>query len=393
MEKITFCIPSRNNLRYLKDCIASIRRNLTAADHQIIIFVDEDTDGTVDWCEKNQEVYNFRYIVNPNLNKSRFGIGPAYDKCISEAQTEVVMIAHADMVFGRDCDVNILKQLKEKTVVAATRVEPPNYPNAGEKIQKSFGQYPEDFSQDKFDEFVETQLGEEKTTEGIFAPWALYKSDYQTLGGHDARLHSCREDSDIFNRMLLSGFSFVQPWNALVWHYGGRGAGSNTKFDNEEDRLRHEKWQKEMNNSTREFIRKWKSNVKHTPLMKPIVAPIYNVGIRVFNCNESLLGALEPIATDIYVDCDPAPYIEREQYNTTDNLLYKIHPLEHLGGHNDVLVEIDGKTFNQQDYQVLFELGSILKQSGKIGKSKVGAFNITIDVKRLKEKQHELVKI
>lgn len=390
---ITFCIPSRNNLRYLQDCIPSIRKNLTSGNHKIIIFVDEDTDGTVEWAEKNKDLYDFKYIVNPYLNKRRFGIGPAYDKCISEAETEVVMIAHADMVFGKDCDVNILKHLKEKTVVCATRVEPPNYPNAGEKIQQAFGQYPEDFQHDKFNEFVDGQLSSEKTTEGIFAPWALFKSDYEKLGGHDARLHSCREDSDLFNRMLLAGFDFVQPWNALVWHYGGRGAGSNTHFDNEEDRLRHEKWQKEMNNSTREFIRKWKSQVKHEPLMKPIVNPIYNIGIRVFNCTPQLLGALEPLADDIYVDCNPAIYIEQEQYNTSENLVTKIHPLEDLGNDNDILVTLDATNFTQQDYQILFELGAIIKQSGKVGRSKLGQFNIELDIKRLEEKQNELIKI
>lgn len=391
MKNITFCIPSRNNLRYLKDCIPSIRTNLTAGNHEIIIFVDEDTDGTVDWCEKNKDVYNFRYIVNPNLNKSRYGIGPAYDKCISEATTEVVMIAHADMVFGRDCDKNILKHLKEKTVVAATRVEPPNYPNAGEKIQQAFGQFPEDFDREKFDEFVDSQLEDEKTTEGIFAPWALYKADYDMLGGHDKRLHSCREDSDIFNRMLLSGFEFVQPWNALVWHYGGRGAGSNEKFDNEEDRIRHEKWQQEMNNSTREFIRKWKSQVRHTPLMKPIVTPVYNMGIRIFNANINLVATLEPFFDDVYVGINTYDYITEEQYRTTENLLTKFHPLEDLGGDNDILVEIDGATFDQPTFNQLLTLPEIIKNQNETGNYRLG--NMTVEVKRIEEKQNELIKI
>ena len=53
MEKITFCIPSKSNLQYLKHCIKSIRTNAYRLDHDIIIYVDEDTDGTVDWLEKN----------------------------------------------------------------------------------------------------------------------------------------------------------------------------------------------------------------------------------------------------------------------------------------------------------------------------------------------------
>ena len=42
MEKITFCIPSKSNLRYLKTCIPSIREYAWRKDHDIIVFVDSD---------------------------------------------------------------------------------------------------------------------------------------------------------------------------------------------------------------------------------------------------------------------------------------------------------------------------------------------------------------
>jgi glycosyltransferase involved in cell wall biosynthesis len=55
MDKITFCIPSKNNLRYLKTCIPSIRKNASRPDHDIIVFVDSDNDGTVDWLHENKD--------------------------------------------------------------------------------------------------------------------------------------------------------------------------------------------------------------------------------------------------------------------------------------------------------------------------------------------------
>ena len=392
MNRIAICIPSKSNLRYLKMAIPSIRKNAFRNDHEIIVYVDSDEDGTLEWLDKNAEAYGVKVIVNPNIGKSLTGIGKAYDKCVEASETDVFMIGHADMYYCKNFDKNALKHLERGTVVALTRIEPANYPNAGEKIQKSFGQFPEDLDVEKLEEFVEEQLLSDKVTEGIFAPWMMYKADHQEIGGHDVRMHSCREDSDIFNRMLLAGYKFVQPWNALVWHFGGRGAGSNTNFDTEEDRIRHEKWKVAMNTSTREFLRKWKSNVRHTPLMKPIVNPIYDIGIRVFNCNLQLLAMLEPLCHDIHVDCNPGPYIEQEQGNTSDILASKIFPLEDLGD-NDVTVTLDGNTFTQQDYQVLFELGSIIKQSGRIGKSKLGQFNIEVEIKRLKEIQDDLIKI
>jgi hypothetical protein len=118
----------------------------------------------------------------------------------------------------------------------------------------------------------------------------MYKKEFiDILGGHHPKMHSCREDSDIFNRMLLAEFNFIQPWNSLVYHLTGRGAGS---FGGDEKR--HEQWKKDMNASTLEFIRKWGQNVNHTPLMKPIVHPVYSKSAVINNSNSQLEEALEP---------------------------------------------------------------------------------------------------
>jgi len=131
MEKITFCIPSKSNLRYLKTCIPSIRNNAYKNDHEIIIFVDSDEDGTIEWLEQVKDKYNLTYYINPNLGKSLFGIGKAYDYCIEHSTTDIFMIFHADMILAPNADYELYKHLKEKTVVCATRIEPPLHPNNG----------------------------------------------------------------------------------------------------------------------------------------------------------------------------------------------------------------------------------------------------------------------
>jgi glycosyltransferase involved in cell wall biosynthesis len=87
MEKITFCIPSKNNKRYLEACIPSIRRNSFRDDHDIIVFVDEDKDGTVEWLNSVKEKYNINFEVN-NTGKL-YGIGRAYDHCVKNSKTDV----------------------------------------------------------------------------------------------------------------------------------------------------------------------------------------------------------------------------------------------------------------------------------------------------------------
>ena len=74
MDKITFCIPSKSNLRYLKTCIPSIRKNASRDDHDIIIFVDSDEDGTIEWLEEVKDKYKLEYYVNPKLGEELYGI-------------------------------------------------------------------------------------------------------------------------------------------------------------------------------------------------------------------------------------------------------------------------------------------------------------------------------
>tara|TARA_R110002153_G_scaffold73906_3_gene192631 strand:+ start:5969 stop:7858 length:1890 start_codon:yes stop_codon:yes gene_type:complete len=393
MNKITFCIPSKSNLQYLKTCIPSIRKNAYRDDHEIIVFVDSDEDGTVKWLDEVKDKYKLTYYVNPELGEKLYGIGRAYDYCINKSTTEVFMIFHADMILGNDADFLTYRELKEKTVVCATRIEPPLHPNGGEKVLMDFGMYPEEFKEEEFHNYIDErvkQFDTVPTTEGIFAPWMMYKKEYiEVLGGHDPVLHSCREDSDIFNRMLLSGFTFIQTWQGFVYHFTGRGAGS---FDGDEQR--HNEWKQQMNNSTKEFIRKWGSNVNHTPLMKPIVSPKYDIGLIVKSCNSKLLEVLEPWCNNIYIEDEmeviKSHYIDKEQNNTEHILNYKIRPYNNEK-QNEILVRLDAASFNQDDFKTIQQLPEIIKDSGEIGSFQLG--NLFIDIIQMNEYQNTLIKL
>lgn len=390
MKKITFCIPSKSNLRYLKTCIPSIRENASRNDHEIIVFVDSDEDGTVEWLEQVKDEYSLKYFVNPNLGEKLFGIGKAYDYCVEQSTTDIFMIFHADMMLGKDADLKAFQHLKPQTVVCSTRVEPPLHPNNGEKILLDFGMWPEEFKKDEFNQYVEEHLEDDKVTYGIFAPWMMHKEDFIALGGHDPILHSCREDSDVFNRMHLAGYKFIQPWNSLVYHLTGRGAGS---FDGDPER--HAKWKADMDRSTLEFIRKWGSNVNHTALMEPIVSPKYNVAYVVKNCPGQLLGVLEPWCDRIYIENQDVVdiYIDREQENTSFDLTKRVFTLTNNTPEweNDIVIEFDANQLNQQNFQLLNQMPSIIKDSGEVGEFAIDIFKVTIS--HIEEYQNNLIKI
>lgn len=390
MKKITFCIPSKTNLRYLKTAISSIRKNAYRKDHDIIVFVDSDEDGTIEWLEETAESYGVKYYVNPDLGNSLYGIGKAYDYCIEKSETPIVMIFHADMMLGKDADFHTFKHLKPMSVVCSTRIEPPLHPNGGEKILENFGMYPEEFKESEFDSYVDTLIKENegKTTEGIFAPWMVYKEDIQSIGGHDPIMHSCREDSDLFNRFLLNGYSLIQSWDSLVYHLTGRGAGS---FDGDEKR--HEQWKRDMNNSTKEFIRKWGCGVKHNKYMLPVVPPKYNVGIVLNFSNYQMIELLEPWCDTLYIknlqNNIIESYISNEQPNTIFDLSERIYEWDGES-HTEVTVHIND-TFNRNDFSIIEQLSEIVKDSGGIGTFQLG--NLKIEITSMNEYQNNLINI
>ncbi len=191
---ITFCIPSKNNLRYLKPCIKSIQDN-SYYPNEILVYVDQDNDGTVEWLETQ----NVRFIINASVEPK--GIGHAYDIMFKEADREFVIAFHADMILGPHADKHMMDIKTKDNIVCATRIEPPLHPAGIEKIVQDFGMWPESLKIEEFNKFVEENKSD-KITKSIFAPWLIRKKQHL---GHDPLFRSVFEDADLFrivNRAL-----------------------------------------------------------------------------------------------------------------------------------------------------------------------------------------------
>ena len=396
MEKITFCIPSKNNRRYLEACIPSIRKNAHRKDHDIIVFVDADNDGTVEWLKSVEVKYNLKYIVNET--GGLFGIGKAYDKCIQESTTDIFMIFHADMMLGKDADLEAFKYLDRKKVVCATRIEPPLHPENGEKIIRDFGMWPEKdveegWLEEDFDKYVEEAKVEfkDKITNGCFAPWMMYKEDFVLIGGHDPRFASAREDSDVFNRLVLGGFELIQSWQSFVYHLTARGGQFQHGKLTQDHNQKSEEWQKLMNNSTREFFRKWGTMVQHNALMMPIITPKYDIGFVVSNCSQSTLSQLEPWCSTIYTDWGGKAYRTVEQENTMYDLKKRVKSRLEDEKDNDIIVSFDAGKLNQEQFNYITQLSAILSNDEELeeGEFDLGIFKIKIN--KIKTYEKELI--
>lgn len=376
---ISFIIPARNNLKYLKWCYDAIRNNLSHKNHEVCVADDASADGTWEWCqEMQQQDPNFKAIRNDG--PARKGMTELYNILVETVATnDVVMIYHADMYISKNADMLIEKYLVPQTVVSLTRIEPPLHPGGPEKIVQDFGMEPETFKKDEFEKWLLTTKvnRKDKTTEGVFAPWAIYKQDFLKIGGHDLLFApTSKEDSDIFNRFFLSGYKFVQLWEACVYHLTCRGSRFNPTItaigkDSEE-------WQQQNVKSARNFIRKWGHFVKHNDMMKPVVPNRYNVGFVVINCDEYRVALLEPWCDTLYTDVEYSRYIKAEQQNTRYDLNKKLKRYDEPKN-NDVVVTFDGNKITNQSFEFFNILQQMLEDSGQPGELEYDIFKIKVN--------------
>ena len=376
---ITFCIPTKNNLRYLKNSIRSIKQN-QFYDNEIVVFVDSDNDGTVEWLVKN----NIRFIKN--LDSKPTGIAYGYNRCIELATNEIVMMFHADMFMGKHMDRYLLEIFSPNKVISATRIEPPLHPNGKEKIIKDFGMYPEDFKEEEFNKFVEEYKDSTKVTNGIFAPWLCSKKKLLEIGMHDESLHSYYEDSDIFNRMLLSGLKLEQSWRGLVYHLTCRGG---VFQDGVEKKTSDSKFYSMQNRSHKTYLRKWGTWISNDEYQHPILYPRYQKRFHIKGKNVPirLISLLEPWCDSMSFDYAPPKelkdYIENE--DTEFNLEEKFK-----GNPCDITVEFDWRGLTDKNFEIIKNLPLMISEAKETGVYEIDIFKITVN--RIEDLSSHLIK-
>lgn len=394
-QRITFIVPCRNNLKYLKQAVNSIE-DCYGDTHNIVILDDASNDGTWEWIDSLNKPYIKTYR---NEGPNRIGHTVLYDIGISLAETPIVSILHSDMIVTQNYVGNMLKNLAPLSVVSATRIEPPLHPPGPEKYVKDFGMEPESFDKNAFQKFVyETEyVMEGKTTNGIFAPWMLYKEDFVSMGGHDKLFAPMElEDSDIFNRFHLCDYKLIQSRDAFVYHMTCRGSRFKDGIQIEKEiplpdgtiwyKPKDSKEYLELRqNKFKEWWRKWHTDVLHDELMMPIVPNRYDTTFVVHNCHPQLLGVLEPWCDRLYVDCNYQSYIDVETNETMFDISDKIHPIgDEMKG--DVQIMFDGSKLTNDNFtQFIKNIPFIIQQTDQLGSFEWDVFQLHIFNLRTKD--------
>ena len=352
-KNVTLVIPGYNNLRHLKNCYASIKKH--ASDIKLVLLDDGSTDGTFEWISS----LNDPNITSIYRSEKRLGHVILYDKGIDLAETEIVGIFHCDMIMGPNYIENVLKHLEKEKVVCATRIEPPLHPRGKEKIIQNFGMDFDDLNIEAFEEYTIKAQEEfkDQTSDGMFAPWIIYKEDFVAMGGHDALFAPFPyEDSDIFQRWILYGYELIQSRDSFVYHLTCRGHRFVEEIGKDDDYFKNASAK-----AARNYIRKWGSWIENDEYQMPILKPRYDIGIVVENCDANLLLSLEPWFNNIYVDQTLiADYIKHEQPKTDLILEARVRNIEEPK-QNDILIYFDAK--ENVDLNIVPNIQVIIRES------------------------------
>ena len=101
---ISIIIPTFNNLDYLKLVIESIKKN-SVLHNEIILHINEGTDGTLDYVKKNN--YKFSY------SKINDGICIGCNKAASISKYDLILYAHDDMYFCPNWDQFLIDEVNK----------------------------------------------------------------------------------------------------------------------------------------------------------------------------------------------------------------------------------------------------------------------------------------
>ena len=97
-------IPTYNNINYLKLCVESLEKN-SKLKHQIIIHINEGSDGTLNYVKENKIDYTF--------SEKNIGMPKALNLASKLIKKEYILISHDDFYYCPGWDIEFLDEIRK----------------------------------------------------------------------------------------------------------------------------------------------------------------------------------------------------------------------------------------------------------------------------------------
>jgi len=299
----------------------------------IIPTTSKNKDYTQNILTNIREIYpnenEVEVIIEENDNVT---LGINYNNAVAKANGEKIILLHNDMAIKPGFVETMDKHITKGRITTYTRVEPPIYLDIYPgKVLLDCGYDLNSFNKEKFNQF---NIEESLIDGGSQLFFGCLKEDYIGIDGYTFKMFC--EDDDLHLRYKIAGFEHKVS-SAYVYHFVSKTSRSGNYQEIEQQ-------------SNINFVKKW-------GFRNSIHNVVYKKSIKIHNSNSQLEQVLEPW----------------------------------FNGGEDIIIEVDGNSFTQQDFVTIQQLNDIIKESGEIGSFELGNLKITIN--SMDEYQNTLIKI
>lgn len=235
-QLFSILIPTWNNLAYLKLCLKSIEKNSTYR-HQILIYVNEGSDGTTDWLETQ----NYEYIHN----KENVGVCWALNSLRAKVKTDYILYMNDDMYACPDWDKFLWEEIQQlpdnKFFLSATLIQPRPFFCKSVIAPANFGENVETFKeQELLDKYQ--LLPHSDWFGSTWPPNVVHKDIWDLVGGYSIEFSpGMYSDPDFSAKLWMAGIRLFKGLSASrVYHFESVSTGRVKK-----------------NNGSQQFLSKW----------------------------------------------------------------------------------------------------------------------------------------
>lgn len=250
-------IPTWNNLPFLKLCIESIRKN-SAAEHQIIIHVNDGSDGTLAWVR--EQGFDYTYT------EQNVGVCLACNMMRTKVATDYILYLNDDMYLLPGWDTALADEVASlpdnRFFLSSTMIHPYKPEDVG--IVANYGDSLETFDEERLlREYISLE-----TPDWHGATWPpnlLHRDLWDLIGGYSIEYTpGMYSDPDLTAKLWMVGVRHFKGLSASrVYHFETRSTGRVKKNDGSMQFLL--KWG--MTNSTLRLL----THLQH-PVSEPLTA-------------------------------------------------------------------------------------------------------------------------
>ena len=232
--KISIIVPTYNNFNFLKFFISSVKDN-SYYDHEIIVHINDGTDGTLDYIKQNKILYTY--------SKNNVGLFDSVNKASLLSSTNFILYAHDDMYFCKNWDLYLENEVK-KYKNNFYYISGTNISSKYGSINYDCGSSPKNFNFDKFNAFCSNDTSNDLQG-SHWAPHLIHKDIWVKVGGFSTEFNpGDGSDPDLCMKLWKENIRIFKCLSKFkVYHFGSVTTRKKDKFIK--------------NNGTKTFVLKW----------------------------------------------------------------------------------------------------------------------------------------